>query len=74
MVDEALLGLARTTLRATVVLASHQLQLVEALADEAVVLAHGRVIAQAGRRLCLRGAVSTAASRRARGVGLSCGL
>ena len=46
LVHEALIGLARNTLGAAVVLASHQLQFVSALADEALVLAHGRVIAR----------------------------
>ena len=46
LVREALLGLARGTLRCTVVLASHQLHLVEEMADELIVLEHGRVLAQ----------------------------
>jgi len=46
LVREVLLGLARATLRCTVVLASHQLHLVEEIADELVVLEHGRVLAQ----------------------------
>ena len=46
LVKEALLGLARGTLRCTVVLASHQLHLVEEMADELIVLEHGRVLAQ----------------------------
>ena len=53
LVREALVGLARTTLCCTVVLASHQLHLVEEIADELVVLEHGRVLAQ-GRPADLR--------------------
>ena len=53
LVREALVGLARATLRCTVVLASHQLHLVEEIADELVVLEHGRVLAQ-GRPADLR--------------------
>ena len=46
LVHEALIRLARRTLGSTVVLASHQLQFVPQLADQVLVLSHGRVIAQ----------------------------
>jgi len=46
LVDVALLRVARRTLGCTVVLASHQLQFVHELADQVVLLAHGRVLAQ----------------------------
>jgi len=67
LVREALVGLARATLRCTLVLASHQLQLVEEVADELIVLGHGRVLAR-GRPADLRergllgGAASPAAA------------
>jgi len=67
LVREALVGLARATLRCTLVLASHQLHLVEEVADELVVLGHGRVLAR-GRPADLRergllgGAASPAAA------------